>query len=467
MNRKAMTDSALSALSHAVAPDAMAVGDAIPVRHLRDWMVPMASGAPLALVRPQSTDEVRACLSICHALGIAVVPQGGLTGLVGGATPMDQCVVLSLDRMTGVESIDEAAATMTVKAGTPLEAVQRGAAEAGLFFPLDLGARGSCQVGGLVATNAGGNRVIRYGMMRDLVLGLEVVLADGTLVSALNHLIKNNAGLDVKQVFVGSEGTLGVITRAVLRLHPRPLSRCTAFCALPDYPSVLRLLHRARTVSAGTLSAFEIMWPEFYDLVTSNTRVAKAPLPAGAPIYALVEVLGGDQMTDEARFERMLEDASAAGEITDAAIARSDAEARALWQIRDAPGEFPRIFWPSVAFDIGIPTRELGPFVDASRTALRARWPGTETLFYGHIGDANLHLVTRVGEGPQPEHEIEDIVYGLVRDWKGTISAEHGIGTLKQPYLSYCRSAAEIELIRTIKRALDPKGILNPGKAGT
>lgn len=456
----------VDALSHAVAPGAMSIGDAIPARYLRDWMVPMASGTPLALVRPQSTEEVRHCLAICHSLGIAVVPQGGLTGLVGGATPLDGSVVLSLERMTGIENVDSAASTMTVKAGTVLQAVQDAAADAGLFFPLDLGARGSSQVGGLIATNAGGNRVIRYGMMRDLVLGLEVVLADGTVVSALNHLIKNNAGLDVKHVFVGSEGTLGVITRAVLRLHPKPRSRCTAFCSLPSYAAVLRLLSRAKEVSAGSLSAFEIMWPEFYELVTSRVTGLARPLPVGSPLYALVEVLGGDQASDQSRFEALLGAAAEAGDVTDAVIAQSDGDMRALWQVRDAPGEFPRIFWPSVGFDIGIPTRHLGAFVDGARAALRDRWPSAETLFYGHIGDANLHLVTKVREGDQPEHEIEALVYALVRDWKGTISAEHGIGLLKQPYLSYCRTAEEIGVMRTLKRALDPKGILNPGKSG-
>lgn len=355
---------------------------------------------------------------------------------------------------------------MTVAAGTPLQAVQEAAAHAGLFFPLDLGARGSAQVGGLIATNAGGNRVIRYGMMRDLVLGLEVVLADGTVVTALNHLIKNNASLDVKQVFIGSEGTLGVITRAVLRLHPKPRTTCTAFCALPDFDAVLSLLRRAKSASAGALSAFEVMWPDFYSLVTARVPGVVSPLPQGSALYALVEVLGGDPDHDQARFEALLGMAIETGEITDAAIAQSEADARAMWQVRDAPGEFPRVFWPSVAFDIGIPTGQLGEFVEASRAALLNRWPTSEHLYYGHIGDSNLHLVTRVSEGPQPVHEIEDLIYGLVRDWKGTVSAEHGIGVLKQPYLSYCRSDAEIDTMRRLKRALDPKGILNPGKAG-
>jgi len=460
------TGAIVTSLSKTIPADRLLTGEDIPSRYLSDWMLPMSAGAPIAVVRPQTTDEVRSCLAACHELRIPVVPQGGLTGVVGGATPIDGCVVMSMERMSGIGEIDQAASTMTVLAGTPLQAVQDAAAEAGLFFPLDLGARGSAQIGGLIATNAGGNRVIRYGMMRDLVLGLEVVLADGTVVTALNHLIKNNAGLDVKQVFVGSEGTLGVITRAVLRLHPRPRSTCTAFCALPDYGAVLSLLSRARSMSAGALSAFEVMWPDFYERVTTRVPGVVPPLARGFPIYALIEVLGGDPARDQSRFEELLASASEDGEIVDAAIAQSDADARAFWQVRDAPGEFPRIFWPNVGFDIGIPTGRLGDFVEATRAALLARWSASEHLFYGHVGDSNLHVVVRVGDGPQPAHEIDRLVYGLVRDWKGTVSAEHGIGVIKQLYLSYCRSDAEIATMRRLKRALDPSGILNPGKAG-
>jgi FAD/FMN-containing dehydrogenase len=467
MDREHPTSSALDALARAASGD-LTRGVDIPARYLRDWSVAMTSGTPLALIRPPSTAVVSAVLAACHERGIPVVPQGGLTGLVGGATPIDQCVIVSLERMTGIEDLDRAAATMTVRAGTPLEAVQQAAAEADLFFPLDLGARGSSQVGGLIATNAGGNRVIRYGMMRDLVLGLEVVLADGTVVTALNTLLKNNAGLDVRQVFVGSEGTLGVVTRAVLRLHPRPRSRATAFCAVASYERALALLQRARSASAGSLSAFEVMWPDYYGMVTSRVPGLPRPLPAGAPLYVLLDVLGGDPSADQARFEAMLASAAEVDIITDAAIAQSDTEALDFWKVRDATGEFPRMFWPHVAFDIGIPTRHIGSFVDACAPLLRARWPDMETAFYGHIGDSNLHLCAKaVPTGPQPEEAVEDLVYGLVREWHGTVSAEHGIGLHKRPYLSYCRSPEEIAVMRALKQALDPKGILNPGKIFT
>ena len=435
----------------------------IDARYLRDWVLPLTTGTPLALVRPRSTREVSDVLRACQQSGTIVVPQGGLTGLVGGATPIANCVVLSLERMAGIEEVDEAAATMTVLAGTPLQAVQDAASQAGFFFPLDLGARGSCQIGGVVSTNAGGNRVIRYGMTRDLVLGLEVVLADGMVLTSLNKLIKNNAAFDLKQIFIGSEGTLGVVTRAVLRLHPRPRSQCTAFCAVDRFDQVVALLRHAKESLGGLLSAFEMMWPDFYDM-TADVPGMPRPLPSGSGGYVLLESLGGDQDEDQARFERMLASAASAGLISDAVVAQSAAEARSFWQVRDASGEFPRMLWPSVGFDLGIPTRDIGAFVDACRKTLAQRWPGMRAAFFGHIGDSNLHLHVKVREGEQPKHEIDALVYGLAREWGGTISAEHGIGLLKRPYLSHTRSPQEIAVMRAIKQALDPTGILNPGK---
>jgi FAD/FMN-containing dehydrogenase len=442
----------------------VSTGEAIEPRYLGDWMVRIAGGAPLAVVRPRTTAEVASVLRACHAAGVPVVPQGGLTGLAGGATPVNGCVVLSLERMTGVEEIDPAAATMTVLAGTPLQAVQEAAWNAGFFFPLDLGARGSCQIGGNVATNAGGNRVIRYGMTRDLVLGLEAVLADGTVLTSLNKLLKNNAGPDIRQLFIGSEGTLGVITRVVLRLHPQPGSQSVAFCALDGYDEVVALLQLARTSLGHTLSAFEMMWPDFYAMVTAPGTGIAPPLPATAAAYVLVESMGASAAQDAARFEEMLAEALERGIITEGVVAQSAAEARSFWRVRDASGDFPRLLWPNVAFDLGIPTRHIGQFILACGRAIRERWPGARTAFFGHIGDSNLHLNLNVREGEQPEDDIDAVVYNCVRDWHGSVSAEHGIGLLKRPYLSYSRTPEEIAVMRTLKQALDPRGILNPGK---
>ncbi len=454
---------AIEAVRRVVGADQVLEGSAIADRYLRDWVVPMAGGRPLALVRPRTTEDVAAVLRICHDARISVVPQGGLTGLAGGATPIDGCVVLSLERMSGIEELDEAAATMTVLAGTPLQVIQEAAQEAGLFFALDLGARGSCQIGGNVATNAGGNRVIRYGMTRDLVLGLEVVLADGTVVTSLNKLIKNNAGFDLRQVFIGSEGTLGVVTRVVVRLHPQPRSQCTAFCAAEDFDRVLALLRHAREWLGSSLSAFEVMWPDFYDLMTGPGTGIAAPVPNGAGAYVLIEALGTDAARDPEHFEEMLGAAVEAGFVGDGVVAHSAAEARGFWAVRDASGEFPRLGWPSLGYDIGIPTRDIGRFVAACRQTLEARWPSSRVAFFGHIGDSNLHLHVKTPDGV-PLGDVNDLVYGLVREWAGTTSAEHGIGSLRRPYLAYTRSAAEIAVMKQIKQALDPHGILNPGK---
>jgi FAD/FMN-containing dehydrogenase len=453
----------VDALRDAIGASQVIDGPAVETRYLGDWVVPMASGQPLALVRPRTTAEVAAVMRLCHERRVPVVPQGGLTGLAGGATPVDQCVVLSLERMSGVEELDEAAATMTVLAGTPLQVVQETAQAAGLFFALDLGARGSCQIGGNVATNAGGNRVIRYGMTRDLVLGLEVVLADGTILTSLNKLIKNNAGFDLRQMFVGSEGTLGIITRVVLRLHPQPRSQCTAFCAVAGYDQVVALLRHARQWLGSTLSAFEVMWPDFYDLMTAAGTGIAPPVPAGAGAYVLIESLGTDAARDPAHFDEMLEAAVEAGVVSDGVVAHSAAEARGFWAVRDASGEFPRLGWPSLGYDIGIPTRDIGRFVDACRAAVQTRWPASRVAFFGHIGDSNLHLHVKAPDGVALG-DVHELVYGLVRDWGGTTSAEHGIGSLRRPYLAYTRTAAEITVMKQIKQALDPLGILNPGK---
>ncbi len=453
-----------AALEAVVGPGGVLVGEAIPERHHADWSG-LPPVRPRALVRPRSTEEVAGVLAACHARGVPVVPQGGLTGLCGGARPSPEAVALSLERLSGVEEIDPAMATMTVRAGTPLEAVQQAADAAGFLVPLDLGARGSCAIGGNLSTNAGGNRVIRYGMAREMVLGLEVVLADGTIVSQLNKMLKNNAGYDLKQLFLGSEGTLGVITRAVLRLWPKPRVTSAAFCGLPDFPAVVRLLEAARARLAGQLSAFEVMWPNFYDLIVARAAGVRAPLSGRHAFYVLLEAQGSDERFDAPRFETFLEEALEGGLLADAAVARKEADVRAFWAIRDAVAEWGRIIGPHFGFDLGLPIAATEAFARAARAALEARFPGTVAVFFGHLGDSNLHVVVHVpGVAEQPYTEVTEILYGLVRAHGGTISAEHGIGTLKKPWLAHARSAAEIALMGKLKAALDPRGILNPGK---
>lgn len=460
-----MNTQALAALRDAVGADQLRLGKDIEPRYRSDWFVSMEQGSPVALVRPRTTEEVAAVLRVCHAYRLCVVPQGGLTGLSGGATPIDGCIVLSLERLVGIEEVDTAAATLTAWAGTPLQTIQDAARNAGFLYPLDLGARGSCHIGGNIATNAGGNRVIRYGMTRDLVLGLEVVLADGTVVTSLNKMLKNNTGYDLKQLFIGSEGTLGVITRVVLRLHPEPKSLCTALCTVADYTQALALLRHMKEELAGMLSAFEMMWPDFYQLATQKVPGLAPPLPYGYGAYVLVEALGSDQQADQARFEAALQGAMDAGFVLDAAIAQSHAESQALWRVRDASGELTHIVKPQAKFDVSIPARDIGRFVDECSAAVKARWPNVQTMSFGHIGDSNIHFNVRIDtDETSPQTELEHMVYDIVRRWNGSISAEHGVGVLKRAYLRHTRTAEEVQLMRTLKQALDPHGILNSGK---
>lgn len=459
----------VEALSAALGSGAVRAGADLPERNGQDWGH-LAPQPPLAVVRPDSPEAVAAAMEICHRFGVAAVPQGGLTGLCGGARPVKESVAISLERLTGVLEIDPAASTMTVYAGTPLQTIQQAADAAGLFFALDLGARGSCTIGGNLSTNAGGNRVIRYGMTRDLVLGLQVVLPDGTLVTSLNKMLKNNAGYDLKQLFIGSEGTLGVITTVVLRLHPKPACTMAALCGLTDFAAVLRLLDSARRRLGPLLSAFEVMWPDYWQVATRETPNVRDPIqspdhPDGHGFYVLVEAQGMDEAIDGDRFQVWLESQIEAEVLENAAVAQSLADINAFWGTRDACAEFYQVLGPHISFDIGLPVAGMDTFASACRQRLSDAFPGCRSLFYGHIGDGNMHIVVVVpGRNPQPAEEIEDLVYDLVRDHKGTVSAEHGIGLTKKPYLPYTRTPEELALMGRIKRALDPEGLLNPGK---
>ena len=456
---------ALIVLRAELGASAVLLGADIPERNCNDWST-QPPVTPLAVVRPQDAAGVASAMKACFAVGLAVVPQGGLTGLCGGARPLAGCVVLSLERMVGVEEIDGASSTMTVLAGTPLEAVQRAARDAGFSFALDLGARGSCAIGGNLSTNAGGNRVIRYGMTRELVLGLEVVLPDGTIVTSLNKMLKNNAGYDLKHLFIGSEGTLGVITRVVLRLHPQPQCTMSALCALPDYAAVVRLLGAARSGLGPLLSAFEVMWPDYWQVVTRRVGV-RAPVADWHGVYVLVEAQGTDETVDGPRFQHWLEKLLDEGAVADAALAQSLADTQAFWGLRDACAEFFPTLGPHISYDVGLSVSDMDRYAQRCKAALGAAIPDCQSVYYGHIGDGNLHLVAWV-EGlsveQQPKEAMDAVIYGLVREFGGTVSAEHGIGTVKKKWLGHARSAAEIALMNTIKKALDPQGLLNPGK---
>ena len=419
-------------------------------------------GAPLAVVRPASTEDVSRVVRICHAAGQPVVAWGGKTGLVEGAIA-DGAIALSLERMHTIEEIDVSGGTVTVGAGCTLQALCEAVEEKGLFFPLDLGARGSATIGGNIATNAGGNRVLRYGMIREQVLGLEAVLADGTILSSLNHLIKNNAGYDLKQLFIGSEGTLGIVTRAVLRLRPRPAAQSVALLATDSFDRLPRLLRRFEKDLGGALSAFEVMWADFYALVTTPPAHGTAPLAHGHPFYILVEALGADESLSE-RFETVLGDALDAGDASDAVIAKSQGERNRIWALRDDVAQVARNA-PIFTFDVSLRLSAMETYVAQVKADLAERWPAATCIVFGHLGDGNLHVIVGVGDrSRETRTAVEHIVYGALKPSNGSISAEHGVGLEKRAYLSWTRNEGEIALMRTLKRAMDPGNILNPGK---
>ncbi len=414
------------------------------------------------LVRPKTTLEVSAVLKLCNREKIPVVPQGGLTGLVHGADTAPAHIVLSLERMNAIEEIDPVQRIAVAQAGVTLQTMQEALEPHGLAFPLDLGARGSATLGGNAATNAGGNRVIRYGMMRAMVLGLEAVLADGTVISSLNRMIKNNAGYDLKQLFIGSEGTLAVITRLVLRLSERPRSQDVAFVSLNSFDAVTAFLKHMDRALGGSLSAFEVMWREFYELVTTAPAKSTPPLPHGRLFYVLVESLGAEQEKDSARFIAALESASDAGLIADAVVASSERERAGLWAMRDDVMQVARYGWP-FTFDVSLPVTAMEGYILGVRRTLAERWPAHHCWVFGHLGDGNLHLVIHTGNDADRAH-VERIVYEPLALVGGSVSAEHGIGLEKKPYLPLSRTPEEIALMRALKATLDPNGILNPGK---
>lgn len=405
---------------------------------------------PLALLRPASVEEVSQALAICHRHRLPVIPQGGLTGLSGGALPSANAVVLSLSRYAGVERVDRAAGTMTVRAGTVLHEVQMAAQEAGFLFPVDIGARGSCQVGGMIATNAGGAGVIRYGMTRDRLLGLEAVLADGTVLSHLSEVTKDNTGYDLRHLFCGSEGTLGVITRAVFRLAPPPQATQTALCSVERFDAIPVLLQSARRQL--DLSAFEVMWQDHF-LVSGGLG-----LFSESPAHVLlIEAIGGD-------LEVWLEEALQSRLILDALPATSQAAARRFWDIRELARP-ERSLKGLHNLDISIPLSATEAFVHDCRAVLMQLDPEARSWFFGHLGDGNLHVIIELpGLGSEGKTRLHDAVFQLVQAAGGSISAEHGIGVAKRDWLDHARSPEEIATMRLIRNALDPAGIMNPGK---
>lgn len=418
-----------------------------------------------AIVRPASTAELSAVMKLCHAAGQTVVAAGGNTGLVQGNVCTPDDIQVSLERMRAVGEIDPVGRTMVVEAGCVVQTAQEAAEAQGLKFAVDWGARGSATIGGGIATNAGGNSVVRFGMMRDNVLGLEAVLADGTIISSMNVLLKNNAAYDLKQLFIGSEGTLGIVTRAVLKLHPAPLTTQTAMLACADFAAVQRLFVEAGRQLGPGLTSFEVMWPSFYEPMIATGKHTP-PLPGGHGCYIILEMSGTDPEGDPARFEGVLGAMLEAGLADDAVIAASKGQADQIWAIRD---DIPALFAftaPSVTFDVSLPIRAMDAYVaDLHERALARLGETMKLVVFGHIGDGNLHILL----GAQPftaetKHVIEELVYSGLKPLGGSVSAEHGIGLEKRDWLNVTRSPDEIALMKRLKAALDPANILNPGK---
>ncbi|MEM7077370.1 MAG: FAD-binding oxidoreductase [Pseudomonadota bacterium] len=412
------------------------------------------------LVRPRSTAEVATAMRVCHKHRQPVIAHGGLTGLVESALTSAGDVIISLERMQAIEAVNPLERTMIVQAGAILQTVQETAAEHGLMYPLDLGGRGSCTIGGNISTNAGGNRVIRYGMTRDMILGLEAVLADGTVVSSMNQMIKNNAGYDLKQLFIGTEGTLGIVTRAVLRCREEVLSQPTMLAGVASFEQLLAFLKHVDRGFAGNLSAFEVMWNNYYRLVTTEPATNTAPMASEYPYYVLVEAMGCSEDTVTQVLTAALEEEL----IADAVIAQSEAQRMELWALRDDVEQAFRV-GPVFLFDVSLRLPFMQEYVEQVDERLSQEFGEFHNFALGHVGDGNLHFAISVGDDSiAARKRVESCVYEPLAPFDGSVSAEHGVGLEKKPYLGIARNVAEIELMRTLKRALDPHGILNPGK---
>jgi FAD/FMN-containing dehydrogenase len=451
-------------LKSAVGPKAFTEDPREIAPHLEEWRGKYRGQASL-LLKPASTAEVSAVLAICNETRTPIVPQGGNTGLVGGQIPFHDEVLLSLGRMNRIRQVDADGMNLIAEAGTVLDGIHKAADDVQRLFPLSLASEGSCTIGGNLSTNAGGVDVLRYGTARELVLGLEVVLADGRVLDMLRTLRKDNTGYDLKQLFIGAEGTLGVITAAAVKLFAKPAERVTAFVAIPSPAAAVTLLARLQEQTGGLVSAFEIGPRIGLDFVLAHIPQTADPLRNKSPWYVLIEATSGAQFGLRETIERTLAD-----NVTDAVIAESEAQRAALWRLRESVSEAQKPEGGSIKHDVSVPIARIPEFIETASNAVEALAPGARPVPFGHIGDGNIHFNISVPKGGDNEvfldrwEEVSRTVHDIVHRFGGSISAEHGLGVMKHNEIARYKSAAELEVMRSLKRTLDPNNILNPGK---
>jgi FAD/FMN-containing dehydrogenase len=454
-------------LKAAVGPKGFTEDPAEIAPHLEEWRSKYKGRATLML-KPATTAEVSAILAICNESGTPVVPQAGNTGLVGAQIPFEDEVLLSLTRLNRIRVLDVEDSSIIAEAGVVLEAAQDAADDKGLMLPLSLAAEGSCTIGGTLSTNAGGVNVLRYGMAREQVLGLEAVLADGRVLDLLRTLRKDNTGYDLKQLFIGAEGTLGIVTAAALKLFPKPTMHCTAFLAVPSVKGAVGLLTRLQAATGGLVNAFEILPRIGLELVLAHIPQTSDPFSAPSPWYVLAEVSGMAALKEV--FEGALEEAFDDGSVSDAVIAASEAQRAVLWKLRESMSEAQKKDGPSLKHDVSVPVAAVADFIAKASAAVAAALPGGRPIPFGHLGDGNIHFNIQAAKGADMASflarwdDIARIVHDVVREFGGSFSAEHGIGVMKRADLKRYKSPVEVDLMRALKRTLDPKNILNPGK---
>lgn len=468
---KVNASSKLDLIRNELDPAILVADDSAFTRYTHDWSGDYVGRAGL-VVRPRDTDEVARVVRVCAELKVPVIPQGGHTGLVGAATPSGSGdeLVISLERLNKIRSIDSINYSMTVEAGCVLASVQEAAIEADRYFPLALGAQGSCQIGGNIATNAGGLNVLRYGMMRDLVLGIEVVLPDGSIWNGLHGLRKNNMGIDLKHLFIGSEGTLGIVTAAVLKLFPRPTQTVTAFLAVDTVQQAMEIYSRGRAELSDLLSAFELIPRAAVELAIDTVPELRDPLASPSPFYVLLEAAASGRANLPAMVEGFLEDLISAGSVSDGAVAASASQAQSFWRIREAMVEGQVRYGRHLRTDVSVPISMIPRFIDEADALMAERAPGSIPLRYGHVGDGNIHYNVLPPRGLE-EVELrsyldrcEQAIFEVVDRFGGSLSAEHGIGITKRDAFFDRVSATHLKMLRGIKTNLDPQNFMSPGR---